>query len=220
MKTFLRVAIATFAMVGIASAQPKTDPMKKDPPKADPKADTMKKDPPKADPKADMMKKDAPKDAPKMEMPKVPAEVAEMGKQVTGTWRCKGDEMGMTGEKTAVTATMKTKVDMDKWWITDNLEVKGKNTFKMMAFTTYDGASKKWRRVAVDNMGGQMVGTSDGMKDGKMDWNLDAIGPMGASMFRDHIDATDAKAGVKMWGEMSMDKGKTWAKVYEMSCKK
>src|SRR5207237_1031736 len=150
-----------------------------------------------ADPKADTMKKDAPKDAPKMEMPKVPAEVADMGKQVTGTWKCKGDEMDMTGAKNAVTATMKTKVDMDKWWITDNLEVKGKNTFKMMAFTTYDGSSKKWRRVAVDNMGGQMVGTSDGMKDGKMDWNLDAIGPMGASMFRDHDDTNDDKAGAK-----------------------
>jgi hypothetical protein len=207
MKTSLRVAIATFAMVGIASAQPKTDPVKKDAPKADPKADTMKKD--------------APKDAPKMAMPVVPTEVADMGKAVTGTWKCKGDEMDMTGAKNPVTATMKTKVDMDKWWITDNLEVKGKMTFKMMAFTTYDAASKKWRRVAVDNMGGQMVGTSDGMKDNKMDWNLDAIGPMGAGMFRDHVDATDAaKAGVKMWGEMSMDKGKTWAKVYEMSCKK
>jgi hypothetical protein len=28
------------------------------------------------------------------------------------------------------------------------------------------------------------------------------------------------KAGVKMNGEMSMDKGKTWNKVYEMTCKK
>jgi hypothetical protein len=30
---------------------------------------------------------------------------------------------------------------------------------------------------------------------------------------------TDPKAGMKMWGEMSMD-GKTWTKVYEMTCKK
>jgi hypothetical protein len=214
MKTFLRVAVATFAMVGMASAQPK----------ADPKADTMKKDAPKADPKADAAKAD-PKAAgdkkPGMEMPKVPAEIGDMGKTVTGTWKCKGDEMDPTGAKNPITATIKTKVDMDKWWITDNMEVKGKNTFKMMSFTTYDATSKKWRRVAVDNWGGQMVGTSDGMKDGKMDWNSDTISPMGAGMFRDHVDATDAaKTGVKFWGEMSMDKGKTWNKVYEMSCKK
>ena len=43
---------------------------------------------------------------------------------------------------------------------------------------------------------------------------------MGAGTFKDHVDMTDAKAGVKMWGEMSMDKGKTWKKVYEMTCKK
>jgi hypothetical protein len=31
---------------------------------------------------------------------------------------------------------------------------------------------------------------------------------------------SDPKAGAKFWGEFSMDKGKTWTKVYEMTCKK
>jgi hypothetical protein len=43
---------------------------------------------------------------------------------------------------------------------------------------------------------------------------------MGEVMFRDHEDMSDPKAGVKQWGEFSMDKGKTWTKVYELTCKK
>jgi hypothetical protein len=43
---------------------------------------------------------------------------------------------------------------------------------------------------------------------------------MGEAMFRDHEDLTDPKVGAKMWGEMSTDKGKSWVKVYEMTCKK
>jgi len=42
---------------------------------------------------------------------------------------------------------------------------------------------------------------------------------MGEGMFRDHEDVSNPKE-FKSWGEMSMDKGKTWMKVYEQSCKK
>jgi hypothetical protein len=45
------------------------------------------------------------------------------------------------------------------------------------------------------------------------------MGGMGAGMFKDHGDMTDKKVGMHMWGEMSMDKGKTWVKVYDMTCK-
>jgi hypothetical protein len=205
MKTLTKVAIATFAMVGAAAAQPKDAAKEKAPMKA-------------PDPKD--AKKMEPKVAPPAATP--PAELETMGKQVSGTWKCKGKELGMDGTATDMTAVNITKVDLDKWWIADNLAVKGKTSIKMQSFTTFDANAKKWRRVSVDNWGSQYVGTSDGMKDGKtMDWNLDVIGPMGAGMFRDHVDATDvAKTGVKMWGEMSMDKGKTFNKVYEMICKK
>ncbi|HEU0031047.1 MAG TPA: hypothetical protein VFQ53_10480 [Kofleriaceae bacterium] len=208
-------------MVGVAAAQPaKTgsaaDATKTTAPKTG--ADATKTPATgKTDPKATT---DA-KTAGKPELPKPPAELEAMGKMVSGNWRCKGEEFAMDGTKSAVTATNRTKVDLDKWWITDQLEVKGKQTFKMLSYTTYDATAKKWRRVAVDNWGGQMAGTSDGMKDTKvMTWNLDSMGPMGAGMFRDTVDASDPKAGVKFAGEMSTDKGKTWNKVYEMTCKK
>jgi hypothetical protein len=39
-------------------------------------------------------------------------------------------------------------------------------------------------------------------------------------MMREFMDMTDAKVGMKSRGEMSLDKGKTWLPVYEMTCKK
>ena len=203
MKTFSMIAIATLSMAGVAFAGDPKDA--KAPAAKDAKAPAAGAPAAKAEPK----------------MPSPPAEIAEMGKAVSGTWKCKGESPDMAGGKMAFTATNKGRVDLDKWWVVENMEVKGgKMLFKMDAYTTFDAASKKWRRVAVDNHGSYMVGTSDGLKDNKMDWNLDGVGPEGAYMFRDHFDGSDMKAGAKIWGEMSMDKGKTWMKVYEMSCTK
>ena len=203
MNTFAKVVIASLTMVGVAAAQPKAPDAKGAPAPKDAKAPVAEV---KAAPPA---------------MPTPPAELATMAKAAAGTWRCTGTGAADDkGTMVKMTATTKTKVDLDKWWITDTFEsTMGKTKFKFVAFTTYDASSKKWRRVMVDNMGGQMVGTSDGPTDGKMTFNMDTMGPMGSSQFRDHSDLTNAKAP-KFWGEMSMDKGKTWTKVYEMSCKK
>jgi hypothetical protein len=204
MKTFSSVVIATFAMVGIASAQPK----------ADPKAGAGSAAPAKADPKAA-----APAKAP--EMPKPPAEIAEMAKTAGGNWKCTGQGFDMaTNGMIPMKATLKGKVDLDGWWIAETVDASwGKAKYKGASYTTYDAGSKKWRRVAVSNDGAQMIGTSDGLKDNKVVFNMDTMSPMGTGSFRDSIDLTDAKAP-KMWGEMSMDKGKTWTKVYEITCKR
>ena len=208
---FLKVAIALCAMTGIAGADAHAE-KKKAP---DAKAPTPA---PAKDAKAPAKDAKAPA---KPEMPKPPAELDAMAKTTVGTWKCTGESMNPDGTKAKVTATNKAKVDLDKFWLVENLEVKGAMPFKMQAFSTFDASAKKWRRVAVDSWGGYMHGTSDGMKDGKtMTWNLDTVGAMGTGQFRDHMDVTDLKAGMKVWGEMSMDKGKTWNKVYEMTCKK
>jgi len=222
MKSFTRVAMATLTMVGslvvsagLAAAQPKVDA--KAPAKADAKVDA------KAPVKTVDAKTDGkPPAKAEMPTPKVPQEVTDMAKMVVGTWKCTGNSYGMDGAPTPMTGTMKSKVDLDGFWLHDSFEAKmGKAKFKFESFSTYDAGSKKWRSVMVDNWGAQSIGTSDGMKDGKMDVNMDTMGgPMGPGMFRDHMDASDAKAGVKMMGEASMDKGKTWNKVYEQTCKK
>ena len=155
---------------------------------------------------------------------KIPQEVTDLLKLVTGSWKCTGTAtMGTDPAAQPMTATLKTKSDLDGFWIHDTFEAKvgpaAKATkLKYESFTTFD--SRKWRRVLVDNRGAQIIGTSDGIKDGKMDWNLDALASAGpAVQFRDHLDASDAKA-LKLSGEQSSDKGKTWTKVYEMTCKR
>jgi len=151
---------------------------------------------------------------------KVPQEITDLAKILTGTWKCSGTmQLPDATQPTPLTATVRTKVDLDGFWIHDTFEGKaGKTVIKSESFTTFDG--KKWRRVVVDNRGTQVLGTSDGPKDGRMDFNLDVIGgAVPASQSRYHLDATDPKA-LKFDGELSTDKGKTWNKVYEVTCKR
>jgi hypothetical protein len=150
--------------------------------------------------------------------PKIPQEVTDLAKITSGTWKCTGTATLAPDPEAALTATLRSKVDLDGFWIHDTLDAKiGKARLKYEAFTTFDG--KKWRRVLLDNRGSQALGTCDGVKDGKMDWNLDVMGPTPAAMFRDHLDATDPKL-LKLSGELSSDKGKSWTKVYGMTCKR
>jgi hypothetical protein len=156
-----------------------------------------------------------------MEMPKAPKEVADMAKAMTGTTTCTGKGNMPDGSSMDMTGTFKSKSDMDGFWIHDTMDGKmGKMPFKFEAYSTYDAASKKWRKLGVDNMGGSSVGTSDGMKDNKMEWAVESTSSMGMMMEKEHIEMGDAKTGTKVWGEMSMDKGKTWHKSFEVVCKK
>jgi hypothetical protein len=206
MKTISRVVIVLAGMTGFAAAQPKAEPKAADP-----------KMPPKMEPKPA-----EPKPAGGMAEMKPPAEIAELAKATTGTWRCKGQGMDMHTNKMAdMSATMKIKAELGGSWVHSSFESKmGKEPFGFESFTTFDPGSKKWKRVLVESGGGWSTGESAGLKDGKVDWEMASHSPMGDGMFRDHEDVSDPKVGVKMWGEFSMDKGKTWMKVYEATCKK
>jgi len=143
----------------------------------------------------------------------VPNELLELAKSMTGVWKCKGQMHDGTA-LVPVTATTKVKVELDKWWISETREVKGGTALKVMTFTTYDAAAKKWRRVALDSTGGQMIGTADATAT---TFNLDVTG---GGQFRDHTDPFDPRTGLHMWGEVSKDKGKSWMKSYELTCRK
>lgn len=161
-------------------------------------------------------------EAPKMEMPKAPQELADMAKAMTGTWKCTGKALGEDMKTMAdMTATAKPKLEGNGWWMHLVYDAKmGKMPFHFDEYTTFDAKAKQWRRVMVESMGGINMGTSSGPANNKMDWDLTTKSMMGEGMFRDHEDWSDPKAGFKSWGEMSMDKGKTWTKVYEQTCKK
>ncbi len=151
--------------------------------------------------------------------PKVPQEVTDLAKIMTGTWKCTGSvQMPGQAEATAMTAVLKSKVDLEGFYLHESFESKiGKTKYRFEAFTTYDG--RKWRRAEFDSYGQQMIGSSDGMKDGKMDFNLDIMGASLGAQFREHFDLAEPKV-LKLAAEWSADKGKTWMKVVEMSCKK
>ena len=198
MKMFSRVAIAMAGMTGLAAAQPKADSK---PPAADPKP---------GDPKAGGM-----------DDMKPPADLAAMAKAVSGTWSCKGKGADHTMKMSDMTGTLKMRLEVDGWWMHSSFESKiGKESFHFESYTTLDPSTKKWRRVMVETGGIWSSGESAGMKDKKVDWEMTVHTPMGDAMFRDHEDVSDPKAGAKMKGELSMDMGKTWNPVYEMSCKK
>jgi hypothetical protein len=149
-----------------------------------------------------------------------PAEIAALGKAVGGTWKCKGSVHGDDGKAQPMEATIK--AASEGFWVTETMEAKsGPMNYKMQAFTTWDAGAKKWRRVTTDSFGGYMTGSADTMgKDGKVTYAMDGWSPRGTTMFKDEVDTSDMKKGVKMSGKMSSDKGKTWMAVYEMTCTK
>jgi hypothetical protein len=154
-----------------------------------------------------------------MQMPKPSKELIDLGKNMTGTWKCTGKAY-MAGKPMDMTGTMITKTEMDGMWIHEAFDTKmGTTPFHFDAYTTYDANAKKWNRIMIENSGAYSTGWSDGAKANKVDWELTTHGPMGEGKFKDHIDMSDLKKGVKAWGEMSTD-GKKWDKVYEQTCTK
>jgi hypothetical protein len=91
--------------------------------------------------------------------------------------------------------------------------------FMIEAYMTYDPMMKKWHRMEVMNDGGRFVGTSDGMKDGKLEMVGDAWNAKGQGMMKVNIDATDPKA-VHIVAQMSPDKGKSWMPMIDETCKR
>jgi hypothetical protein len=157
------------------------------------------------------------------EAPKPPTpakELTDLGKSMTGTWKCKGSFFGPDGKKVDLAGTMKSASEMGGMWIHDTYDstMAGMN-FHFESYTTYDSKAKTFHRMQMESDGGMAMG--DGKQTGsKLDYEMTTKGSMGDGQFRDHIDWSDAKAGVKATGEMSMDKGKTWVKVYEQTCTK
>jgi glucose/arabinose dehydrogenase len=225
MKTLARTMISMVMTAGLfaaAHAQPAakqpTAPAPaatKPAPAAKPIAPTAAPVAPKADPVA--AKAEPAKPAEPMAMPVAPAEIAAMAK-TAGNLRCTGSTFSPMGEAKMV-ATVKNKLELDKYWIHTSFAQTGGMKFKFEAFTTYDAASKKWSRVMVDNFGSHEVSTSDGVKDNKIVWTGASKSAMGEMPGRHYEDMTNPKE-TKMWGEYSMDKGKTYGKAYEMTCKR
>jgi len=160
----------------------------------------------------------------KMEKPKPPAEHAAFLKTMGTRMNCTG--ITWTPDK----AEMKMKSTGTNALALDGFQIKGamaitmgegkmKHVLKFESYMTWDAKASLWRSVGAGNDGSVMIGTST-MKDGKMESSSDVQGGMmGSGKMRERGEMTDPKAGWKMTGEWSSD-GKTWTKIYEMTCKK
>jgi uncharacterized protein DUF1579 len=168
-------------------------------------------------------KKEAAPAAKKPEPMKAPQEIADMAKSMGGSWKCTGKAAMDPANPAAMTdmkMSLKMTTDLGGWWIKNTMDAGA--MFKGEEYITYDPTAKKFISLMRDSMGGSETKTSMGMKDNKMVWEGDArsaMPGMTAAKSRSTVDMTDAKAGVKMTGEYSMD-GKTWMKAWEASCKK
>ena len=182
------------------------------------KKDAMKKAP-------DAKGAPAPKEAPKpaMEAPKPAPEIAAMAKSMAGNWKCAG-KMVMDPSKPDMadfSGTFKAALTPDKWWVKGDWTAGG-GKMKGMMFVTYDAAAKKWYRHMMDNMGmGGMEWSSGlpaGAAEGKMVWEGEHHG-MGMQHKTRNTEEVAAKSN-KMTSEVSMDGGKTWKTMMEMTCTK
>jgi hypothetical protein len=155
---------------------------------------------------------------PSAEPPKpAPApELVAAAKVQVGTWRCTGNVFGPDGQPRATKAIIKTKLDLDKYWLTSSFaETTGKNKFKFTSYKTFDASSKKWSSVMVDNWGGHAVSSSsDGIA-----WEGTSHSPMGTMKSKDSETVVSPKE-IKMVGQYSNDNGKTWVNGYDLTCKK
>jgi len=212
MRNLMKIVISMSIVLGLAvgaSAQP----AKPAPPPPPPVKKDEKKAPPTPPPTTP-----APPAAPAM--PTASAEVAALVKANTGTWKCTGKAMMPDGTSMDMKATMKAKFALDKFWAQMSFAETKKNGYKFESYRTFDG--KKWHDVTIDNMGGHSVTTSDGPKDGKTVWAGTSRDPMMGEHMVKHTEEPVGTTGkeLKVYGDYSMDKGKTWTKGYEAVCKK
>lgn len=152
-------------------------------------------------------------------------QVVDRLKARSGTWKCEGTASELDGKDAKFTGTMTTKAELDGFWIRDSFagelgSGKAALGYKYESYSTFDTTAKKWRISVMDNVGGVSIGLADEMRAGKMDTQSEAIDSMGKSLTRDHTDVSDVRKGMHAWGENSRDGGKTWNKVYDLTCTK
>jgi hypothetical protein len=171
--------------------------------------------------KADLEDPDIARSPQRPPMAKPPApvspEIAKLGKQLAGSYKCKGVTLRGDGSSQPMQATLDVKLDLDNAWIQSSLVEQGKPVsfaIKWSEYRTYDPVAKQWTRIQLANTAGYVVSTSVGEKAGKWMWEGTAASPEGTMQLRDY-EQRDAKQ-TKVWGEAML--GGSWQKLYEATC--
>ena len=140
-------------------------------------------------------------------------EVAKLGKQMAGTYKCKGVQLVGDGSSTPFEATVTIKMDLDDAWIQATL---ASAQVKWTEYRTFDAVAKQWTRIQVASNAAHTVMTSLGEQNGTWNWEGTATSSAGTTQMRDHEQL--AKDHFKVWGE-ALASG-SWQKQYEATCKR
>jgi hypothetical protein len=144
-----------------------------------------------------------------------PVEVAALGKELAGTWTCKGVALRGDGSSKPLVASVVSKLDLDDAWLVTTLTEKD-GKLKFTQYRSYNPIAKEWTRIQMDNMTGHVLSTSPGERGGKWAWTGNATSPMGTLPLRDYEQRDGAQ--LRLWGEAQI--GGSWEKLYEVTCKK
>lgn len=156
-------------------------------------------------------------------MPMKPAPEMDKIKWMVGTWHCTGKAMAspMAPEHPL---EVEVKVDMalgGMWLRAEYREKKtaqNPNPISADDYWGYDPAEKMWDRVAVDNTGSFMTGTSKGWEQGKLVWAMEGMmGGQKMKMRENFVQKSPTE--LSYTGEMGSPDGK-WTPAWEGSCKK
>lgn len=155
-------------------------------------------------------------------MPK-PAPEMDKIKWMVGTWQCTGKTMASPmGPEHPTEVEVKAEMAFDGMWMLAHYREKktAQNPTPISSedYWTYDPAQKMFTRVAVDNTGSFMTGTSKGWEKGKLVWTVEGMmGGQKMKMRETFNEKSPRELGYT--GEMGSADGK-WSPAWEGSCKK
>ena len=161
---------------------------------------------------------------PEPEMKPAP-EIADAAKAMVGSYKCKGVDFNPDGSSRPSLSTMKISSELDGFYILVDLqEQKTKENatpFKAKMYRTYDAEAKKWTNTMLATApGGPLTMTTTDAMGGQVTWT-GSFQMMGHAFTEKSHEEPDAKTkSVHIWGEFSMDGGKTFNKDYDITCKK
>jgi len=143
------------------------------------------------------------------------AEVQKLGKDLAGSYKCKGVALQANGSSTPLQATLTVELALDGAWVQASLVETGKaNPLRFVEYRTFDTVAKQWTRIQLNSMAGHVVSTSLGEKNGTWTWEGTASAPTGTTQLRDYEQL--ARGKLKVWGEALLSG--SWQKQYEVTC--
>jgi len=148
--------------------------------------------------------------------PTAAPEIAKLGKQLAGSYRCKGVSMVGDGSSMPLEATLKIEVALDGAWIVAAMAEVKAGGVKFEDYRTYDATAKQWTRLVMSSSSAHSAETSLGEKDGKWAWEGSQTAPTGTTQVRDYEQLSGKQ--IKVWGEALLSG--TWQKSYEATCKR